>query len=168
MQDGAVMRILAGVVFFIGMVGGAIAYDSPRALAEAIYEPYTVGPQNEAGLERFYSSRLKALYAAHLERQSIDGQGTTVDPDAPDLLAFDPFIEGQNSLLLDLVIAEPVISGDRASVTVSFHNFDHKSLITLGMVREADGWKVDDVASLAGEQNWLLSWLLQYDPFSLN
>ena len=33
------------------------------------------------------------------------------------------------------------------------------------MVKEADGWKVDDVASLGGDQNWLLSWLLQYDPF---
>ena len=42
------------------------------------------------------------------------------------------------------------------------------SLISVAMVREADGWKVDDVASLAGSQNWLLSWLLQYDPFSVN
>lgn len=84
------------------------------------------------------------------------------------MLAFDPFIEGQNSLLMDVVIGEPVITGDRAVSTVSFHNFDHLSLISVAMVREADGWKVDDVASLAGSQNWLLSWLLQYDPFGVN
>ena len=161
-------RIIASLLLIIGFSGAATAYDNPRALAEAIYQPYTAGKKHEAGLEQFYSARLKALYAANLERQSVDTQGAAVDPDAPDMLTFDPFIEGQNSLLLDLFVAEPVISADRAVVTVSFHNFDHQSLISIAMVREADGWKVDDVASLAGSQNWLLSWLLQYDPFGVN
>lgn len=161
-------RIIASLLLIIGFTGAASAYDNPKSLVEAIYQPYSVGEKHEDGLERFYSARLKDLYAANLERQSVDQKGAAVDPDAPDMLAFDPFIEGQNSLLLDVVIGEPVLNGDRAVSTVSFHNFDHLSLISVAMVRETDGWKVDDVASLAGSQNWLLSWLLQYDPFSVN
>jgi hypothetical protein len=151
----------------MGFTGASSAYDSPKSLVEAIYQPYTSGQKHD-GLEKFYSMRLKDLYASNLERQTVDQEGAAVDPDAPDMLSFDPFIEGQNSLLLDLVIGEPVMVGDRAISTVSFHNFDHMSLISVAMVREADGWKVDDVASMGGSQNWLLSWLLQYDPFAVN
>lgn len=160
-------RIIASLLLILGFTGAAVAYDDPKALVDAIYQPYAAGQKHD-GLEQFYSSRLKDLYAANLERQAVDQKGAAVDPDAPAMLAFDPFIEGQNSLLLDLVVGEPVMNGDRAVVTVSFHNFDHMSLISLSLVKEADGWKVDDVASLAGSQNWLLSWLLQYDPFSVN
>ena len=151
-------RIIARLLLIIGFTGAASAYDNPKALVEAIYQPYSAGEKHADGLEKFYSARLKDLYAANVERQGVDQKGAAVDP----------FIEGQNSLLLDVVISEPVLNGDRAVSTVSFHNFDHMSLISVAMVREADGWKVDDVASLAGSQNWLLSWLLQYDPFSVN
>lgn len=161
-------RIIASLLLILGFTGASSAFDNPRALVEAIYQPYSAGQKHEDGLEKFYSMRLKDLYAANLERQSVDQGGAAVDPDAPDMLAFDPFIEGQNSLLLDVVIGEPVMNGDRAVSTVSFHNFDHPSLISVAMVREADGWKVDDVASLGGSQNWLLSWLLLYDPFGVN
>ena len=161
-------RIITSFLLIIGFSGAASAYDSPRALVEAIYQTYSAGQKHEGGLEKFYSTRLKDLYAGNLERQTVDQKGAALDPDAPDMLTFDPFIEGQNSLLLDVVIGEPVLNGDRAVSTVSFHNFDHMSLISVAMVREADGWKVDDVASLAGSENWLLSWLLQYDPFGVN
>lgn len=160
-------RILASVLLVIGLGGAAMAHDSPKGLVEAIYQPYQAGSKH-AGLEQFYSVRLRELYAANLERQSVDAIGASLDPDAPDMLNFDPFIEGQNALLLDLVIGEPVVNGDRAVASVSFHNFDHRSLITIAMVREADGWKVDDVSSMDGSENWLLSWLLQYDPFDVN
>ncbi len=161
-------RIVASLIFIVGLAGAAFAYDDPRALIEGIYQPYVAGQKHAGGLEQFYSTRLKELYAANAERQAVDHEGAAVDPDAPDMLNFDPFIEGQNPLLMDLAISEPVTSGDYAVATVSFHNFDHRSLLSLSLVREADGWKVDDVASLGGTENWLLSWLLQYDPFSVN
>jgi len=161
-------RIILSLLLILGVTGTAVAYDDPKALVEAIYQPYAAGQKHQDGLEQFYSSRLKGLYAANAERQAVDQKGRALDPDAPAMLTFDPFIEGQNSLLMDLAISDPVTSGDRAIATVSFHNFDHMSLMSLSLVKEADGWKVDDVASLAGTQNWLLSWLLQYDPFSVN
>lgn len=159
-------HLVASLFIILGLAGAAQAFDSPKALIGAIYEPYLGGARHDS-LEQFYSERLKELYAQNLEQQSVDATGEAIDPNAPDMLAFDPFIEGQNSLLLDLVIGEPVTNGDRSVVTVTFHNFDHTSLISVAMVREADGWKVDDIASLGGGENWLLSWLLQYDPFSV-
>ncbi len=66
------------------------------------------------------------------------------------------------------MIGTPVVHGDRALSTVTFHNFDHTSLLAITMKREQDGWKVDDIASMGSDENWLLSWLLQYDPFGVN
>ena len=37
----------------------------------------------------------------------------------------------------------------------------------VAMVREADGWKVDDVTSTGEGENWMLSWLLLYDPWDV-
>lgn len=161
-------QLILALLLALGLTGGARAFDDPRALLEAIYAPYTAG-RTPGDREQYYSARLKGLYAANLERQSLDAStGTEVDPNAPDLVGFDPFIEGDHALLLDLSIGEPAVQGDRALATVTFHNFDHTSLLAITMTREPDGWKVDDIASMGSEENWLLSWLLQYDPFGVN
>lgn len=65
-------------------------------------------------------------------------------------------------------VQQSVVALDEGIATVTFHNFDHTSLLAITMKREPDGWKVDDIASMGSEQNWLLSWLLQYDPFGVN
>lgn len=159
------MRYLFALVFLaLGGIGAAQAYDDPKALLDAIYAPYIAG-KAPARPENYYSASLKELLAKNLARQAVDTKGQPVDPDAAPTLSFDPFIEGQHSLLLDVAITAPVLQGDHAAAIVSFHNFDHASLLSIAMVKEADGWKVEDVASLGSDQNWLLSWLLQYDPF---
>ncbi|WP_421759452.1 hypothetical protein [Devosia sp.] len=159
-------HLLAALLMALGFASAANAYDDPKALLSAIYAPYIAG-QTPTGNEQYYSERLRDIFAANAAKQAVDESGATIDPNAAAALTFDPFIEGQHSLMLDVVLGEPVISGDRAVATVSFHNFDHASLLSIAMVKEAAGWKVDDVASLGSGENWLLSWLLQYDPFSV-
>ena len=66
----------------------------------------------------------------------------------------------------DVAVGEPTIIGDRAVINVSYHNFDHPRLLTIAMVRENGGWKVDNVASLGNELHWLLSWALTSDPLA--
>jgi len=163
------MRQLAGIAFaLLATPAFAQTYSDPKALLEAIYASYAAG-KSPGDREQYYSARLKGLYAANLERQAVDHRsGTGVDPNAPAVVAFDPFIEGGHALLLDLGIGQPVVQGNRAVATVTFHNFDHTSLLAIAMTREQDGWKVDDIASLGSNENWLLSWLLQYDPFAVN
>ena len=140
----------------------ALAYDDPRALVEAIYAPYaTLGTARDQDLMPFYSERLQALVALNVLPPE-EGEP------APPVIEFNPFIGAQEALLRDLSIGTPAVANDRAVVNVSFVNFDHASLLALGLVREDDGWKVDDIASLGDGENWLFSWLLQYDPFDVN
>ena len=71
-------------------------------------------------------------------------------------------------LLFDLTIGEPVINGNHALVDVSYKNFDHPTTLSLSLVKGAEGWKIDVVASLGADQHWLLSWLLTYDPLGVH
>ena len=138
----------------------AFAYDDPKALVDAIYAPYTtLGTAQEQDPAQFYSERLKGLVAAN-------AAGATAE-NAPPVLEFNPFIGAKQALLRDLSIGTPVGNSEQAIVTVSFGNFGDISLLSLSLLKEADGWKVDDIASLGEGENWLLSWLLQYDPFAI-
>ena len=145
----------------------AAAYDDPKSLVAAIYQPYQAGQQH-ADLDQFYSTRLKQLFLAHAENAAAEVDTSASEPasEAP-AIDFNPFIDAQNALLLDVLIGEPVVVGEQALVTVGFHNFDQPTLLSLSLVREPDGWKVDDVTSMGGEENWMLSWLLLYDPWGM-
>jgi hypothetical protein len=169
------MRLILAVVALAGLAAPVWAYDDPKALVDAIYAPYQIaGKAGEQDPMQFYSERLKGIVAAHaaeavntmLDADSVDSVDD-VGPVAP-ALSFNPFIDAQHSLLMDLSIGAPVVLGERAMVTVAFHNFDNATLLSLALVKDPDGWKVDDVASLGEGENWLLSWLLQYDPFQVN
>jgi hypothetical protein len=159
--------ILLGVLGALATSLAAFAYDSPRALVEAIYQPYLNG-QRHVDLNQFYSAGLKQLFLDHANARAAESDITgSVPTEIEPALGFNPFIDADNALLLDVAIAEPVVIGNKALVTVGFHNFDQPTLLSLSLVREPDGWKVDDVTSTGGEQNWMLSWLLLYDPWDL-
>jgi hypothetical protein len=160
------MRFLVLIIGLFALVGPAAAYDDPKSLISAIYAPYQAG-QKHASLDAFYSNRLKGLFIDHSMRVTEDVASVEPGTDATPAVDFNPFIDAQNALLLDVVVGEPVILGDHALATVSFHNFDHPSLLTVAMVKEADGWKVDDVTSTGAGENWMLSWLLLYDPWDV-
>ena len=162
---GASVRILL-ILLFLAVPAAAQAFDNPKALLDAIYQPYQAGKKHES-LDPFYSNRLKGLFIDHANRATSDVADLASETDASPNLAFNPFLDSDNALLLDVAIGEPVVLGDNAVATVSFHNFDHPSLLTVAMVKEADGWKVDDVTSTGAGENWMLSWLLIYDPWDV-
>jgi hypothetical protein len=156
---------LLGALAALAMAFPALAYDDPRSLVEAIYQPYMNG-QQQANLAQFYSAGLKQLFLDHANAKAQEQDVTgSVPTDIEPALGFNPFIDGDNALLHDVKIGEPVIVGDKALITVAFHNFDEPTLLTLSLIKEPDGWKVDDVTSTGGEQKWMLSWLLLYDPW---
>lgn len=145
------------LIFALSIIAGsALAFDTPKKLIDAVYAPYLARTDPPAP-NTYYSDSLRQLTAAKIER---DG------PEA-EVLAFDPFVDGQNALVFDFVASEPVIIGDRALVNVTFKNFAHPTALTLALIEEAGGWKVDDVASMGIERHWLLSWLLAFDPFEV-
>ena len=155
------MRALL-VVLLTLLASPGLAYDDPKALVAAIYAPYTtLGAARDQDPAQYYSERLRGLVSANARPPAAERA-------APPILDFNPFIGAQQALLRDLVVGEPVLLDGKAMVPVSFTNFDNSNLLALSLVRDADGWKVDDIASLGEGENWLLSWLLQYDPFAIN
>ncbi|HVX73639.1 MAG TPA: hypothetical protein VHB19_12595 [Devosia sp.] len=164
--------LLIGLVLAL-IAAPALAFDDPKALVAAIYAPYqTPGQATAQDPAQYYSERLRGLVSGHAAKAAADlltssNVGTDTGDVAP-VLGFNPLINGQQSLLMDLSIGEPVVVNDKAMVTVSFHNFDQSTLLALSLVKGADGWKVDDVASLGQGEHWLYSWLLQYDPFGVD
>ena len=154
------------VALAVLLPSGAWAFDSPRELVEAIYAPYRSG-QRPDDVSQFYSERLQQFFAEHADAVAAQADAGVPVAVGASALDFNPFVDGQNALLLDVVIGEPQVIDNQALVTVTFHNFDVPTMLSLSLVREPDGWKVDDVASMGGEQNWMLSWLLQFDPWGL-
>ncbi|HEY8577890.1 MAG TPA: hypothetical protein VIL88_16305 [Devosia sp.] len=151
---------------FFGLVpmifGGAPA-DSPRALLDSIYQPLQSGEQ--INLEEHYSSHLQALVASNIEANVVDRSGEAIDPTAPDIVTFNPFLNGTEAKLDNLAVTEPVIQGETAVALVSFERAGEPTTLTVSMVDEGE-WKVDDVASVGSGEKWLYSWLLQYDPYN--
>ena len=138
-------------------------YDDPKALVTAIYAEYRPGAHASAP-NSFYSQRLQAIYEQAVENNVFADDAAMSGEAFVATGAFNPFMPDASALLFDLSIGEPSISGDRAVLNVSYHNFDQLRLLSIATVREADGWKVDDVAAMGSDDHWLLSWALTYDP----
>src|SRR5262249_760122 len=62
-------------------------------------------------------------------------------------LDFDPYIDGQDYVITKFKIGKPLITGDTATVEVTFKNMDLPEDLKFSLVKEGEGWKVDDVVS---------------------
>ena len=144
------------------LFGGAPA-DSPRALLDTIYEPLIAGEQ--VNLEEHYSDRLQMLVSNNLALNAVEQTGTAIDPEAPAIVEFNPFLNGTDTNLSNLSVTEPVVQGQTAVALVSFGTNSVTTILTISMINDSE-WKIDDIASVGSGEKWLYSWLLQYDPFN--
>lgn len=147
----------------VPMIFGGAPADSPRALLDSIYQPLQSGAQ--INLEEHYTDHLQALVAYNLEANALDTSGARIDPGAPQIVAFNPFLNGPETPVDALHVSEPIIQGDTAVALVSFERASQPTILTVSMVHD-EVWKVDDIASVGAGEKWLYSWLLQYDPYN--
>ncbi len=148
-------KLLVSLLIFAGSIIPAWAFDTPNELLEAIYAPYSEGIDFDWGdwePATVRSESLNALFAKDDEETPDDMVGR---------IDFDPYINAQDYNLTDLDIGEAEIDGDAATAEVKFVNFDLPQHMTFSMVREADGWKVDDVESHDTNYPYSLRALLQ-------
>lgn len=132
-------RIVLLLVLLLAGVAPAFAYDTPKALLEALYVPYS---KADFDWDKWDESSLRS---AHLnELFAKDAKEANGDVGRLD---FDPYIDGQDYQISDLKIGDAVIDGDAAKVEVTFKNFDTPDDLMFSLVKEADGWKIDDVVS---------------------
>src|SRR5438477_5581059 len=109
---------------------------------KAVYAPYLDAKFDWDKLDEttFRSKDLNALFAADLKE--ANGEVGRID--------FDPYVDGQDYDLTDLKIGDATVTGDKATIEVKFKNFDMEEDMVFTLVKEADGWKIDDVNSKGG------------------
>jgi hypothetical protein len=152
------MRLLAVLGFLLASMLPAAAFDSPKDLVEAFYAPYLLADfdkfiEEKGNEDSFYSEGLLALYEQDRADSERLGGIARID--------FDPWINGQDFELTDLVVSEAEISGDTATVPVDFKNMGQENSMWVSVVKEADGWKIDDVEHFGPENPYRLSTILE-------
>ncbi len=135
----------------------AFAYDQPRDVIMALYTPFLDAASWEyTDPAPLQSAGLNALI--ELDRKDANGEIGRLD--------FDPYVVGQDFLLTDFEVGAIEEMSGTARVTVTFRNFDAPETNVFTLVRETDGWKIDDVTNLGddGEVNYRLRQILT-QPF---
>jgi hypothetical protein len=142
----------AVVAASLALTGPALAagYSDPNALIEALYAGYM--PPNEFPPDQapLQSARLNGLFQK--DQQEADGEIGRID--------FDPYVNGQDYQITDLVVGEPYLAGGKAVVKVTFANMGTPQEMGYLLVNE-DGWKVDDVWNTSADFSYDLLDILQ-------
>lgn len=146
------LAILTGLMLLSSAALAQPEFEDPAALVAYAYAPYSTGTFPDEMTELF-SPTLKQLWDDMVARSQ----------EMP-IIDFDPFINAQDYELSELVIADPAVEGDRATVAASFLNFGEPHEMRFTLVRRAEGWKIDDIESIGGDYPWRLSELLAADP----
>ena len=127
----------------------AASFETPQALLEALYDD-KVGSSDPDSLTRYqdyFSDHLNGLFKADAAKTQ-PGDSLSLD--------FDPVIAGQDGEAEHLKICKPDIKGDKAKVVVKFTNGVPVTLY-YSLVRQADGWKVDDIEDKGAQFPWKVS-----------
>lgn len=137
-----------------GIARAQPVFSDPAGLIEYAYAPY------ESGV---FPEQITELFTPTLTQMWDDMAARSREFELP-IIDFDPFINAQDYELSELVISDPAIAGDTATVAVSFLNFGEPQNLRFTLVRRVAGWKIDDIEALDGPYPWRLSELLAADP----
>ncbi|MBT8142678.1 MAG: DUF3828 domain-containing protein [Gammaproteobacteria bacterium] len=107
-------------------------------------------------LEAFWTSE-PDMYSTLLSKHLIELFENNRKQHDDLFLGFDPFVNGQDALIKDLVVYPVQVNGLNATVRASFKNFDHEITLIYSFVWEGSVWKLDEMVSISGGYRWLLS-----------
>jgi hypothetical protein len=153
------MRFLAVLGFLLASILPAAAFDDPKELVEAFYAPYLLANfeefiEQKKDEDSYFSAGLFALYEQ--DRADMERAGGIARID------FDPWINGQDYQLTDLFIGDGELTSDTtATVPVDFKNMGEENNSWVYVVKEADGWKIDDIENFDRENPYRLKAILE-------
>ena len=150
------MRLLIAAAAVLASLAPALAVDftSPKAVVEALYEPY---------FQPYESFDYQLLDATPLQSDGLNALFAKDRAEAGDGIGridFDPYVNGQDFQLTDLVVGEPVYVAGRAVVAVSFANFEQPREMGYLLVKEGEAWKIDDMWASDAEHPYNLKDIL--------
>jgi hypothetical protein len=135
------MRLIIAAALVLASAASATAFDDPRDVIWALYTPLMKADWEYISPDPLQSLGLNQLI--ELDRQDANGEIGRID--------FDPYVNGQDALISGVELADVDILGGTARITVRFMNFDVPNTNVFSLVKERDGWKIDDVANLEAD-----------------
>lgn len=125
--------------------GAAAQTSAPDALVKDLYKTHEeefktsnfkiLGGKNRTLLDKYFDKTL----ADFLWKDLTTHKGEV------GVLDFDPFYNAQDADIKNLVVGQPKINGDKATVTVTFQNYDRKETLNYSLTRQNAGWKISDI-----------------------
>jgi hypothetical protein len=115
---------------------------SPDAVVRELYRVHRNGyghifeKKGRKLQEKFFDQKLAALIWKDLT-ETPEGEVGHID--------FDPLYSAQDMKISNLRIGVPVLEGNRATVPVSFNNYNQKVKITFRLVHVKEGWKIENI-----------------------
>lgn len=148
-------RFVLAIIISLTSLSSALAFDTPEALIKALYAPYSK-PSDQFDWNSYDEAplRSKALNALFAKDKAETPEGDI------GRLDFDPYVDGQDYQLTKFKVAKPVITGGTATIDVTFRNLGVPEDLTFDLVKESDGWKVDDVVSHSKDNPYSLKAIL--------
>lgn len=141
------------------------ASDDPTAPVRAGYEHQAAQAKarepvpvwNSRARDRLFSSRLAGLLAA--EDRTVKETGEI------GAIGYDPFLNGQDGAVRNLVLKEMSRTNGKAVVQATFRALNRPQTVTFDMVSEGGAWRIADiVGSVEGERLSFLTILAESYP----
>jgi hypothetical protein len=120
---------------------------APDALIRDLYKTHN---RNNGQILQTKSRRLLDKYFAK-NLAGLIWVDLTTHKDEVGVLDFDPFYNTQDPLIKNLSVARATVTGDKASVSVSFTNDGRKETITYLLVVQNGLWKISDLKYQSGD-----------------
>lgn len=120
----------------------AAAASAPDAVVRELYRVHKKGYGHVFGKEgrklqqRFFDANLANLIWKDLTETPQDEVGH---------LDFDPLYNAQDISITRFRIGAPALEGDKATVHVTFQNYDRKENLKFLMTKTAAGWKISNI-----------------------
>jgi hypothetical protein len=121
---------------------GAAAASSPDAVVKELYRLHRNGyghvfaKEGRKLQQRFFDQNLAGLLWKDLTETPEDEVGR---------LDFDPLYNAQDTHITRFRIGAPALEGDKATVLVTFNNYDRKENLKFLMTKTATGWKISNI-----------------------
>lgn len=125
--------------------GGAAQQTTPDALVKDLYKTHDADLKSSS--DRILSGKSRNLLDKYFDKPLADfiWKDLTTNRDEVGVLDFDPFYNAQDVGIKNLNIESPKTEGEKASVGVTFQNYDRKDTLIYTLVRRGAAWKIADI-----------------------
>jgi hypothetical protein len=124
---------------------------APDALVKDLYKVH--GQDFETQDERILDGKSRRLLDKYFDKNlaNLFWKDLTTHQEEVGVIDFDPFYNAQDIEIKNLSVGKAKIEGEKATVPVSFNNYDQKETITYLLAKENGAWKISDIKYKSGD-----------------